>query len=313
MDAAQGLRYLHAKNVLHLDVKSANLLLEREVYAPPSFGGHIDSRGKPRIALKAKVADFGISSMLSDEGRHLSLEGKQFIGTVSFTAPEQFALPPELQARPPSPVSEVGAAEGGGPGTPPPLDLDPLTALSSQVRFSSFSSGRGDASSGPAGSATPAAGSAPNTAKLKGAGEGRHGHGHRGGHRRHHRPTDKASPGPGRTITRAADCYSFGMVLWELWTRKAPWMHLEDPNPLAIMVNVIRGCRPPTPGTRAWAVAYPGSAGGEGPEEPAAGWKIMMEACWTKNPDDRPSFDVLCTRLEGMLAACELALKLEAA
>ena len=64
LDVADGMRYLHGRDVIHRDVKSLNVL--------------IDSDGR------AKICDFGISRLLSQHATHLSSVG----GTVAWSAPE---------------------------------------------------------------------------------------------------------------------------------------------------------------------------------------------------------------------------------
>lgn len=66
-----------------------------------------------------------------------------------------------------------------------------------------------------------------------------------------------------------ADVYSFGMVLWELYTKKIPF---EDINTFEIPVAVIRGDRPAIPK--------------DCPKEYA---KLIKE-CWHKKPSKRPAF-----------------------
>ena len=67
LDAARGLCYLHAQNVVHRDVKSANLLL-------------VDLR-----SCRLKVADFGLAQTLTAKG---NAKTSSRVGTVLYDAPE---------------------------------------------------------------------------------------------------------------------------------------------------------------------------------------------------------------------------------
>jgi serine/threonine protein kinase len=70
-DVASGMAYLHRRNVLHGDLRSANILLTRDSAAP--------------CGLAAKVADFGLSNALLRGCTHRSVNAK---GSVRHMAPE---------------------------------------------------------------------------------------------------------------------------------------------------------------------------------------------------------------------------------
>ncbi|GBF92133.1 kinase [Raphidocelis subcapitata] len=74
-DVASGLAYLHSRNVLHGDLKAANVLLCTSTTAP--FG------------MVAKVADFGLSRMLKVGQTHRST---RTVGTVTHMPPELLRL-----------------------------------------------------------------------------------------------------------------------------------------------------------------------------------------------------------------------------
>lgn len=83
---ADGLAYLHGRDIAHRDLKPANLLLDR----PPDVAL---STGQALL----KIADFGIASTLEQDRADLTQDGS-FIGTYPFAAPEYLQKLIEYQA-----------------------------------------------------------------------------------------------------------------------------------------------------------------------------------------------------------------------
>ena len=75
MQAATGIGHLHSNNILHKDVKPANVLLKHQLQEPG---------GQKRVV--AKITDFGISRlMLPEEQNYVSA---QLRGTPAYLDPQ---------------------------------------------------------------------------------------------------------------------------------------------------------------------------------------------------------------------------------
>lgn len=84
----------------------------------------------------------------------------------------------------------------------------------------------------------------------------------------------------GGFVTEKADCYSFGIVLWEIFHRKNPY---QGRDPVSVAIEVIRSnLRPPM-----------------NPEVPSE-MKDLICACWHQDPEKRPSFQDIMTTLRSM-------------
>lgn len=81
-----------------------------------------------------------------------------------------------------------------------------------------------------------------------------------------------------------ADCYSFGIVLWELWTRSLPFEALSTS--WAVCNAVQAGERPSLEMTN--ADTFP------------AAYMQLMQICWVDEPANRPSFKHSCTVLKSL-------------
>ena len=73
------------------------------------------------------------------------------------------------------------------------------------------------------------------------------------------------------TYTEKADVYSFGIILWEFWSKDPPYKGVKAKE-VAIKVKNNKNYRPVIPD--------------EVPQEIAE----LMKVCWDENPDKRPSF-----------------------
>ncbi len=86
----------------------------------------------------------------------------------------------------------------------------------------------------------------------------------------------------GEPFSEKADVYSFGIVVWELVTRKAPF---AGRNFMGVTLEVLEGRRPTVPADCPRAVAK------------------LMTKCWHASPDKRPSMDRVVAILDGLLGA----------
>lgn len=85
----------------------------------------------------------------------------------------------------------------------------------------------------------------------------------------------------------ACDAYSFGMVMYELAERRAPFDHLNSR--FDIMDIVLQGGRPEIVSSLLLE------------EQPA--FRALMERCWSQRPDMRPTFFEIVETLEEMYAS----------
>lgn len=95
------------------------------------------------------------------------------------------------------------------------------------------------------------------------------------------------------TYCTAVDVYSFGMVLWEVFTRELPWSHLfaskSVPDACADFREIVRALkendRPTAPNYNLAEQRR---------------FVAIMQDCWAGDPRERPTFKVVSPRL----AAC---------
>ncbi len=87
-----------------------------------------------------------------------------------------------------------------------------------------------------------------------------------------------------KQYTLKADVYSFGIMVWEICTRKTPYGNM---NQQQISFNVItKQLRPDK---------------SQIPLETPSGLKDLMEYCWDHDPNNRPNFEQIVQFLSKLL------------
>ncbi|XP_034660220.1 putative mitogen-activated protein kinase kinase kinase 7-like [Drosophila subobscura] len=89
----------------------------------------------------------------------------------------------------------------------------------------------------------------------------------------------------GRKYTDKCDVYSWGVMLWELMSRRPPFSHMENPNQVAVMLAAGLGDRPDMDAVRA-----------DCPEA----IKQLIRRCWSKEPLERCSMQQVVKFLNDM-------------
>jgi len=82
-----------------------------------------------------------------------------------------------------------------------------------------------------------------------------------------------------KSYNNKIDVFSFGIILWELWTRRMPYSDCGL-KPLEILFKVAKdGFRPTIP------AGFP----------PVI--SALMQRCWAQNPNERPTFQQVLIEL----------------
>eukprot|EP01113_Clastostelium_recurvatum_P000736 TRINITY_DN10330_c0_g1_i1.p1 TRINITY_DN10330_c0_g1~~TRINITY_DN10330_c0_g1_i1.p1 ORF type:complete len:530 (-),score=138.01 TRINITY_DN10330_c0_g1_i1:100-1689(-) len=92
----------------------------------------------------------------------------------------------------------------------------------------------------------------------------------------------------GRTFNEKADVYSFGLVLWQMVTRKELFTEYTELDPF-IDAICYRGVRPPIPADTPAAISS------------------LIQACWAHRPETRPDFSKIVECLEDIIVDCAIS------
>eukprot|EP00040_Diaphanoeca_grandis_P013546 m.68521 g.68521 ORF g.68521 m.68521 type:complete len:998 (-) comp23966_c0_seq1:124-3117(-) len=96
---------------------------------------------------------------------------------------------------------------------------------------------------------------------------------------------------------KATDVYSFGIVMFEIWSRSRPWEEIDEYTGMKFLAKLVDlvcdGTRPSLP-----------TGGDVHTRSPPTGYAELMQQCWAMEPDDRPSFAVTLEGLQEITDAC---------
>jgi serine/threonine protein kinase len=84
----------------------------------------------------------------------------------------------------------------------------------------------------------------------------------------------------GEKYCEKADVYSFGIVMWQVLTRKQPF---AGRNFMGVSLDVLEGRRPQVPA------------------ECATDFKKVMKKCWHNSPDKRPAMETVLAFFDAAL------------
>ncbi|KAI7835872.1 hypothetical protein COHA_010220 [Chlorella ohadii] len=100
----------------------------------------------------------------------------------------------------------------------------------------------------------------------------------------------------GGSASRASDVFSFGVVLWELLTWRAPWSEVGG-NPWQLAAGVIGGKRPELPPREELPGPDTAQFGG------LDAYIALMQRCWAAEPAERPGFAEVVRQLRTLLTS----------
>jgi serine/threonine protein kinase len=87
-------------------------------------------------------------------------------------------------------------------------------------------------------------------------------------------------------LAPALDVYSYGIVMWEIWTCAEPWSEIAQDGIQfcsKLIELVSKGVRPQRP---------------PGCESAPEGYHDLMDICWNTQADRRPSMSVVLSNIE---------------
>jgi serine/threonine protein kinase len=263
-DVAEGMTFLHGRQLIHRDLKSLNVLINK--------------------SGRAKIADFGLSRFTAAKDR----EQLQNLSSLNFGSVENSELRSILNKDP----EEVNVAnDATEPGKTYKRSSGLITAGLQRIR----SVGHADSASGN----LPEKKESENSSVWQSMGKRHHGRSSESRGQSAQMTGNRGSilwmapeilnfKGDTAVYGFSADVYSFGVVLYEIITRRAPWSNIRPPIMIGVINKLEAGERPAL----------------KTDKEKNHLLVPLMNICWSQNPDDRPSFseclNAIAIMLEGV-------------
>ena len=276
MDAAAGMEFLHSKRIIHRDLKSSNVLVQQ------------DESG----TYTAKIADFGLSRMLAAIPAPPAAKGSGVSSTLDSNSATRHFTPGE----------SMGSSTAAG--------LFPSSVQKSEIRAPGDMKKDDDFLASASAELVSRARKDAKMQQRKQVGDGGSQpmfgwHGFFGGNEDdipklttgvgtiEYLPPEilkeismtndgafsEVQPTPDTHYDYSADVFAFGVVMWEIMTRKMPYDDIQTPE--AVQKYVLSGARLDVSSRR-----FPES------------YTDLMSKCWRAQPSRRPPFSVISSSLQ---------------
>lgn len=291
LDISQGMMYLHDKQQLaHLDLKSPNVLLKGKDAKLADFGSLKrlgDHRGLGAARIGSSSSDSSSSSTNAEGASSAASstaapEDAGFaVGGVGGTAEAQAAALRRVKATKGAEDAGAVLARMGVPPKAAQIAAASLHSSNASTRSGSASARAVGTPEWMAPELLDVVAHESSDVAERSPSAGTDGH---------------SAPGGAGVDWKAADRYSFGVILWELLTRKRPYLGfggaaaVQAVGPTIITLWAAEGQRP----------AFPGDETELLPGTTPAPWKALCEKCWTQIPAERPVFSVITRELRDM-------------
>jgi eukaryotic-like serine/threonine-protein kinase len=125
IEVTKGIAAIHAKGIVHRDVKPENILI--------AFRDDVRTNDHPNQILAVKISDFGVARHVEQSDSLILTRAHSLLGTPRFLAPEQFSDNPKIQVT--SDLYSLGVSMYFAITGHPPFEGDDLWQLADQHRF----------------------------------------------------------------------------------------------------------------------------------------------------------------------------------